>query len=297
MLKLISGKNHCNRIPHLLHNGLTEIRCFRPLAKNIVMQQRRYLKQALLETLDCRRCQKEMQIAFTVERCHNLIERQINAFLLRENESIESYTSNLLGGKSKIKSCFFQEFLSPSAIDNLLDNIKHSIQLEMKKCFGAAYVDIAALQYIATDFEVINYMVNRVDEYRNTLLLAEIATEVGNQTWEHALGKLDLSPVLGKLLKRIKLGTIAMKSVGCDHKMLFEQCRRQLEQELVGILLNVTHKVKILTRNKATQIFYEMYDNTYGSYFMSLEHNIRTRAFRKAKQAKFITERIDQQAM
>ncbi|WP_371377920.1 hypothetical protein [Sporomusa aerivorans] len=295
MLQLLVHSNN-NYSANVLHSGMKRSGRFRPLAAhNIVKQQRRYLKQALLEAIARNRWQREMQTALAVEHCHLAIEALVKEFIEKETECLGLYASNILQGKTKVANCLFQEFLNPLALATLLENMKHSIQLELKECFGAVSVDIAAFQYSAADSAVISQMVSSVDECRNTLLIAEIAAEAGDQTWEKALSKIVLNPSIRKILNKIKLGTIALSIVGCDHKLLVEQYRLQLEQELAGILFNVTHRVKLLMRNKAAQVFYEMYDSIYGSYFTSLEHTVKINGFYKTRTVP--RERVNLQAI
>jgi hypothetical protein len=277
---------------------LKRIQYFRPLTTTSIVKQRRSnLKLLVLAKLTRSRFEKELQVAIAVEHCYQLIDEAIQDFITKETTGLRLYTDNILHGKMKITDCLFREYLNPLRIDRLLNSMKDSIQSELKNCLGISSVNIAAIQYTSNSTAWISDLINSIEEYKNTLLLAEVATDVGDRTWVNAAGKFGINPALTKLLKKMKPATVAMELVGCKQEALFAYYRRQLEQEMTGIVTNVAHKFKMVMRNKVAQIFYEMYDRTYGRHFAFLEYTVKTCEYPETIKYVFAGGRFNQQAI
>ena len=261
--------------------------------------QRRKLKQGLLNAGSG---QEEMKAALTVERGHQIIEAEINAFTSEKMESVKLYVSPILAGKVKVETCLFQEILNKNEIGELCQAIKHALQLEIGKCFGTTSDELAAYQVYAQDCVSINQLVTSVNEYRKGLLFAAGATELGNRIWRQSLKQLKLNYLCEELAQDLKLGSIYMKTADCDSRMLAKRYCGQLEQELAGTILSISHNIKLSLRKKFTQIFYGMYDHAHahrGDSAINGRNNKQIRGFRGRKRPRYGKELVlfDQQAM
>jgi hypothetical protein len=225
-------------------------------------------REMLITLLKQQQTKKEAEVVIVVEHCLCLIRERLNSFFDHNKKKINLYAVQIMSTNEKINNKgLFQQVFDGEGLRHLQMGLKKEIQQEIQLLF-----DVKSLLLAGSNINVEDLLdhqnVNRLlYEYRRTIFVAKHMTAAANTVWDQCLDTLDVSNIIGKVLKKFPLGSIFIKAVNCQPEDQFINCQRELERYLMGVMMTIEHRIYQEMSSTVVKVFYELYDQTVTSYF------------------------------
>jgi hypothetical protein len=240
------------------------------LAMNIVDVRKMYRskRQMLITLLEHQRAKKEAEVVAVVEHCLCLIRGRLKDFFESNKKKINLYAMQIMNTNQKVDNKgLFQQVLDGAKLKHLQMEIKNEIQQEIQLLFDVKSLTLAGNNPSfdeLVDHQNINALLS---EYRKTIFVSKHMTTVANAVWDQCLDTLNVSHMIGKVIKKFALGSIFINIVNCQTKSQLIGCQREIERYLTGVMINIEHQIYQETSDTVVKVFYELYDQTVASYF------------------------------
>jgi len=245
-----------------------------PLRQSIrplrMAQANRYKTRAcrysvMLGLLEQKDRNQETKVALAVDCCLNTMKERLDGFFAQCKAAVVAKSHLLLDSKKSIQlEAFFNHIVSNQALEQLETEIKHEVQLQLSALFRIRSVNIAAIHPNVLENAQIQKVAKALTEYRRTLLVANTMLKAGNKAWDKSLAQFNFSKPVGKLVKKIELGTVFMQLVHCHPDKQAEICKQQLAKRIAGIIDNIHMCLAGELSKIIAKTFYQLYDDMFA---------------------------------
>jgi len=228
-------------------------------------------REILILLLESQRAKKEAEIVTRVERNLKFITNSLKTFFQAYKANVTSYSADVVNRKKTLDNNAIIQYVLPTVqLQQLEMEMKNEIQQEINLVFGVKSLKIAAIK--SNVDELVHHQheqnIDRLlSEYRKAIFVAQHMTTVANKVWDQCLDTFDLPPIVNKVVKKFKIGSLFMNTVNCRPSHQLGCCRREIEKYLTGILINVENEINQDMRKTTAKVFYELYDQTIASDF------------------------------
>jgi len=228
-------------------------------------------REILILLLESKNAKKEAEVVAVVEHHLNLITNRLNEFFVGNQANIASYAAAIVTNKKTLDHKeVFQEVLHREQLEKLEMDIKHEIQHAINLLFGVKSLKIAGIK-LNVDALVHDQHQQDIDillsEYRKSVFVAKHMTTVANKVWDKCLDTLNLSFMVEKVVRKFKIGNVFISAVHCRPEDQLRSCRREIENYLTGVMINMENRINQDMRDTTAKVFYELYDQTIASDF------------------------------
>jgi hypothetical protein len=240
------------------------------LAMTIVDVRKMYRskREMLITLLEQQQTKKEAEVVTVVEHCLRLIRKRLSNFFEHNKKKINLYARQIMSTNKKVDNKgLFQQVLDGEGLRHLQLEIKNEIQQEIQLLFDVKSLLLAGNNTSVEDLVDHQNMNILLFEYRRTIFVAKHMTTAANTVWDQCLDTLNVSNIIGKVIKKFPLGSIFIKTVNCQLEDQLIGCQRELERYLTGVMMNIEHRIYQEMSDTVAKVFYELYDETVTSYF------------------------------
>lgn len=247
-------------------------------------------REMLIMLLEQQQTTREAEVVSVVENCLRLIRERLRNFFEHNKKKINLYAIKIISTNKKVDNeGLFQQVLDEEGLIRLQLEIKNEIQQEIQLLFDVKSLLLAGNHTSIEDLVDHQNMNRLLLEYRKTIFVAKHMTTAADTAWDQCLDTLNISKLIGKVIKKFPLGSIFIKTVNCQAEDQRISCQRELERYLTGVMMNIEHRIYQKMSNTVTKVFYELYDETVVSYFNKRLAGLETKGNKAARRKKYLS--------